>query len=699
MPCLSHFQFKNTMCRLLILLLSFLLAVPAVRASVVLPYVFVKNYSVDDYKAGCQNWGFSLTPEGILYVANSSGLLAFNGNAWKLYQLPGQLEVTGVTNYNDTIYTQGENVLYGWTYDDNGMLHHHALETVPPEVEFDAPPVSIPFSLREEIKKAEPSAFATNGTLYFIGTYKQGLFITDKEGHILHHLSLQNQLQDNMVRFISVQDDSQIWVALDNGLAQITLDPPIVLLEKRSIIGKLIDGGIHDGVLYLQTGFGYFKRSLVAEDPFVAVAEEDAKPFLVSYKNRKEYTVNRLVRDTASLGAFVSAKHIYPAGDSLYWLSMDNQAALFHMSGGTAVLKCRLLFNNYDMNLVTRGTRIIPLNESMVLASTMQGPLLINVRDLIDAGLPGKTSLQVFELEYMDAKGCYNLPLNNQKIELPYDFQEFTAYIGTTIFTSNHQISYKIEGVSSGWSSWQSEGKISFLQLPEGHYELKVRKYVVKGPFPELSLSIDIRPPWYNTVWAWLAYILIVWIVAQGVLRYNLKNLHKEEQAKMEAERLAEQQRMQEMKSQMLEAELQNKNNELTLQTTALVKRNQTIQSLLGELDKQKEALGERYPNKLYNRMKALLESTRDDPADWKLFESYFNSAHQNFMDRLRQEYADITTGDLRICCLLRMNLSTKEIASLLNVSVRAIELRRYRLRKRLGLEGDTNLIDFLMNF
>ena len=45
------------------------------------------------------------------------------------------------------------------------------------------------------------------------------------------------------------------------------------------------------------------------------------------------------------------------------------------------------------------------------------------------------------------------------------------------------------------------------------------------------------------------------------------------------------------------------------------------------------------------------------------------------------------------------MNLSTKEIASLLNVSVRAIELRRYRLRKRLGLEGDTNLIDFLMNF
>ena len=291
------------------------------------------------------------------------------------------------------------------------------------------------------------------------------------------------------------------------------------------------------------------------------------------------------------------------------------------------------------------------------------------------------------------------MPLSSQKISLPYNFQELNVWIGTTIFTSNHQISYKIEGVSSDWSAWQHDGRISFLQLPEGHYQLKVRKYVIKGPYPELSLSIEVRPPWYNTVWAWLLYIALVWAIVQTALRYNLKNLHKEEQEKVEAERQAEQQRMQEMKNRMLESELQNKNYELTLQTTALVKRNQAVQTLLEELEKQKEALGERYPNKLYSRMKTLMEETLNDQADWVLFESYFNSAHQNFMARLRQQYADITAGDLRICCLLRMNLSTKEIASLMNVSIRAIELRRYRLRKRLGLEGDTNLVDFLMNF
>ena len=685
------------MYRLLIILISFLFTAHAVCASVAIPYVFVKNYTVDDYKASCQNWGFSLTPDGMLYVANNSGLLAFDGNTWKLYSLPGQEEVTGVTNYNDTIYTRNETMLGSWTCDKDGVLHYHPLNTVPPEVRFTPPPVEIPFTLPIEIQNAQPSAFATNGTLFFIGTLTQGLYITDSDGTILQHLSLQNQLQDNIVRFICVQDSRQIWVALDNGLSQISFDPPITLLGKRSAIGKLANAGLDGKELYIQTNLGYFKRSLEAASPFVPASEAEAQPCLRIEKEPAP-TVKQLFRDTEALGIFADAEHVYPAGDDLYWLSTGNEAGLFHVADGIGTLTCRLLFDNYNMNLVTRGKRIIPLNDSLVLISAMQGTLLINIRELIGNSL-GNTALKISGLEYIDVSGTHLLPINTQRLSLPHDFQEFNAWVGTTIFTSNHQISYKIEGVSSDWSPWQHDGKITFLQLPEGRYELKVRKYIIKGPYPELTLSIEVRPPWYNTVWAWLVYIAFVWFVVQTVLRYNLKNLQREEQAKAEAKRQAEQQQMQEIKNRMLEAELQSKNNELTLQTTALVKRNQAIQKLLEELEKQKETLGERYPNKLYDRMKVLMEEALNNQADWVLFESHFNSTHQNFIDRLRQQYSDLTTGDLRVCCLLRMNLSTKEIASLMNVSLRAIELRRYRLRKRLELEGDTNLVDFLMSY
>lgn len=697
-PRLAHLLYSSIlMYRLLIILIPFLFTTHTVHASVAIPYVFVKNHTVDDYKASCQNWSFSLTPDGMLYVANNSGLLAFDGNTWKLYPLPEEEEVTGVTNYNDTIYTRNETMLGRWTYDKEGTLHYHPLNTVPPEVRFTPPPVQIPFTLPKEIEDAQPSAFATNGTYFFIGTLTQGLYITDSDGAILQHLSLQNQLQDNIVRFISVQDTRQIWVALDNGLSQISLDPPITLLGKRSAIGKLANAGLDGEVLYIQTNLGYFKCPLGATSSFVPVTETEARPYLKADTSPIP-TVKQLFRDTDVLGIFAQAELVYPAGDGLYWLSIGNEAGLFHAADGIGTLKCRLLFDNYNMNLVTRGRRVIPLNDSLVLVSVMQGTLLINLRELIGNSL-SSTPLKVSGLEFADASGVHRLPADMQQIFLPHDFREFNAWVGTTIFTSNHQISYKIEGVSSDWSAWQHDGKITFLQLPEGKYELKVRKYVIKGPYPELTLSIEVRPSWYNTVWAWLAYIALAWFLVQTVLRYNLKNLHKEEQAKAEAERQAEQQQMQILKNRMLETELQNKNNELTLRTTALIKRNQAVQSLLEELEKQKEALGERYPNKLYNRMKTLMEETLDNQADWVLFESYFNSTHQNFMDRLRQQYSDLTAGDLRICCLLRMNLSTKEIASLMNVSVRAIELRRYRLRKRLELEGDTNLVDFLMRF
>ena len=158
-------------------------------------------------------------------------------------------------------------------------------------------------------------------------------------------------------------------------------------------------------------------------------------------------------------------------------------------------------------------------------------------------------------------------------------------------------------------------------------------------------MQITVRPPWYNTVWAYLIYVALIWFAIQEGLRYHLRNLRKKEQEKLEAERQAELQRLQQMKSEMLETELQNKNNELTLQTTALVKRNEAIQALLEELDKQKETLGDRYPNKYIYPFTFFDRIYLERLHDWVQFETYFNSAHQNFMDRLRQQYADITAA------------------------------------------------------
>jgi Response regulator containing a CheY-like receiver domain and an HTH DNA-binding domain len=92
-------------------------------------------------------------------------------------------------------------------------------------------------------------------------------------------------------------------------------------------------------------------------------------------------------------------------------------------------------------------------------------------------------------------------------------------------------------------------------------------------------------------------------------------------------------------------------------------------------------------------------DSIVSDKDKWELFQSNFDRIHENFFRRLKEEYPSLTSTDLRLCAMLKVNLSTKEIASMLNLSVRGIESARYRLRKKFNLSEDQSLTDFLLRF
>lgn len=658
--------------------------------------VFIQNYTINDYQASCQNWGIAVSHDGILYVANNSGLLAFDGNSWNTYPLPDQSPIYQVSFSRDTIYTRGENGDGFWLKSELGqMVFTPATAKYRDELFHKA---YCQDTLQSITLPPKTTVIASTPQLHFIGTEDNGLFITNKQGDVIHHISTQNQLQDNVVRDICVQDENLIWIALDNGIAQININPPLFMLGKRSSIGQLQNAVFRNDTLYIRTNHNCFWRSLRPNDVFVPLNASDTCGI---FPEREVFTrpLSDLISNTATVQEFLRPKAIYPASESLYWAVQNNEIGLIETEGQKGNLKCRILLDNYNLRLATRGQRIISLNDSLSVVSTMQGTFLLDTRKILSAST-SLTMPSFTRIDYNDRNGVLHIcDPDTTFISLPHDFQDLNIFVGTTIFTPSHQFSFKLEGVSKDWSKWQKDGKISFLQLPEGSYKLHIRKYVTKGPFPEITLHIEVRPAWYNTIWAYLAYILILWVVIHLFLRHHLKTLHKEELEQKEKEQQLEKHKLEQLKNEMLERELQNKNNELTLQTSALVKRNQAIQTILEELEKQKETLGDRYPNKLYNKLHSLMEDTLENQADWLLFESYFNSAHQHFIDRLRETYSDLTAGDLRVCCLLRMNLSTKEIASLMNVSVRAIELRRYRLRKRLGLENEVNLVDFLMSF
>ena len=165
-----------------------------------------------------------------------------------------------------------------------------------------------------------------------------------------------------------------------------------------------------------------------------------------------------------------------------------------------------------------------------------------------------------------------------------------------------------------------------------------------------------------------LYYYYLIALLGWGSTYRYLKFQKKKTLDRLKAERQEEQQRLQKLKNELLETELQNKNDELTRQTSAHVRKNNLLQSLIDELDQQKKSIGEGYPDRLYKNY----AHPRKELTIRKLesFETYF-TCHRDFTIACGKP-SGYYTGDIRVCCLLRMNLSTKEIALLLNFSVRA---------------------------
>lgn len=99
-----------------------------------------------------------------------------------------------------------------------------------------------------------------------------------------------------------------------------------------------------------------------------------------------------------------------------------------------------------------------------------------------------------------------------------------------------------------------------------------------------------------------------------------------------------------------------------------------------------------------YRKFNLLLQHNLNTDEDWKLFLIKFEAKHTNFFKKMKESYPDLSNNDLRLCACLKLDMGSKDIASLMNISVRAVENSRYRLRKKLNLEAQQNLTDFIIN-
>lgn len=280
----------------------------------------------------------------------------------------------------------------------------------------------------------------------------------------------------------------------------------------------------------------------------------------------------------------------------------------------------------------------------------------------------------------------------------------------STLFAqkSNQEFSYKLIGFDKDWSQWSDKTEKDYTNLPYGKYtfSVKARNNLGTASAP-VSYSFIVEPAWYQTVWAYLAYFLIIaYAVYVGIKaqqkRFALhQQRHEDEQKRLSYLHSLELDRNDKeiiaLKNEKLESELTYKNKELATLTMQMVDRGKLLLNIKDELMALIKKLNIPDASYQFRNVFKLLSDTGKSDDEWDNFSIYFDQVHNNFLTTMKAKFPSLSSTDLKLCAYLRLNLSSKEIAQLLNISLKGVEISRYRVRKKLQLATETNLYDFLM--
>lgn len=150
------------------------------------------------------------------------------------------------------------------------------------------------------------------------------------------------------------------------------------------------------------------------------------------------------------------------------------------------------------------------------------------------------------------------------------------------------------------------------------------------------------------------------------------------------------------LKKKQLEQEVEFKNKQLTTHSLHLVQKNEAMKELkksINDIQKSSDGLADKKLNDLHH----LVDYSFNLDKDWDEFKHYFEEVHTGFFNTLKKSYPDLTSGELRLAALVKLNLTIKEVATILSISPNSVKTARYRLRKKLGMKTEENLTDFMM--
>jgi DNA-binding NarL/FixJ family response regulator len=270
--------------------------------------------------------------------------------------------------------------------------------------------------------------------------------------------------------------------------------------------------------------------------------------------------------------------------------------------------------------------------------------------------------------------------------------------------------SFRLLPLENKWSDWSPLSEKEYPYLPSGLHIFEVKAQNIYGEESEVArFNFEVLKPWFLSNWAIILYafsglvlILVVLLIQQK--KFNTEKSiitkDKEEALKSKNEEIDQissdsKKEIDKLQSEKLQTEIDLKNDRLTTTTMLLMNKNEFIQNIRERIETY---IKKDVPKQELNQLVRTIDDNLSNNDSWDQFAYHFDQVHGDYLKKLSESNIQLSPREIKLAAFLRMNMSSKEISSLLNITPRSVELARYRLRKKLMLERDQNLVEYLIN-
>lgn len=440
------------------------------------------------------------------------------------------------------------------------------------------------------------------------------------------------------------------------------------------------------------TGHGYYKYD-AAEDAFVL--------------NEK---INQIIKNP-------EANVLLEDGRKNIWYFTKDQAGVYRLQEDGNYVDVNLPFRELNGKIIWSFQFVLPVDEQHVFIGLQDGFAHYTPDFPKDYNQAYKALIRKVIVASNDSVIFWgNENLSAKDYRIPFTSNQLNFSVSALDYENPDKLLFStwLENFEEDWTPWHSSPLRQFTNLRQGDYVFKVKaKNLFDTESDTTSFRFTILPPWYYSWWAYTLYfILFITMIYLGFVyvKHRLKQSKlrfaeeqqkqfQEREKRLQTETLKAEKEVISLRNEKLRQEMILKDKELANSTMQMIQKSKTLTNLKRDLQKLSKETRDDLVNSRVRAMVKKINRDIDSDKQWEVFESHFESVHEEFLKRLKQQYPELSPRELKLSAYLRLNISSKEIASLMNISVRGVEISRYRLRKKLQLEHDQNLTDFIMMF